>query len=412
MNRAALLAVFGIGALAFAGSGIAAPYQADLLNKAGEADQLAENSRIMGLLIVGAGAGVVAIGAHREDTLETLGGGGLVFLGAIIHFPLGGKYQQRAGDRRAAAAQASQVAAGRDGATPNGAAGAVARLKAIQGIAVQEGIEVEKIIILADAGSLAAAPASVASVSGGAATRVPVLEQVAGVLRASPEAEVELIGHANAAGRGAPEAARLALARAESARDYLVVSERLPPDRFSVKGRVGTEPGAREGREGACPRERRAANDPREAALLTQLAALDFTPGVAVARWPAGRRTRIVAHEAAIRFPPNSSEPSTASRESLAEIIRNVAWKLRAESGLRAEIEGHTDGLGPADVNARLSFDRASRVRAALLEENGIDPSRLSCRGCGPARPVAGNDTPDGREKNRRVEIVLIEEAP
>lgn len=382
---------------------------ADLLNKAEEADQLAENSRIMGLLIVGAGAGAVAIGAHREDSLEALGGGGLVMLGAIIHFPLGGKYQRRATDLRAAAAQAPLVAAARGGPAP-AAAGPVARLKAIQGIAVQEGIEVEKIIILAEVGSLAAAPASVASVSGGAAVRVPVLEQVAGVLRSAPEAEVELIGHARADRHGAAEAARSALLRAEAAREYLVVSERLALERFRVKGRVETEPGAREGLEVAFPRERGPANDPREAALLTQLAALDFTPGVAVTRWPAGRRTRIVAHEAAIRFPPNSSEPSAASRDSMADMIRNVAWKLRAESGLRAEIEGHTDGLGSAEVNARLSFDRASRVRAALLAENGIDPSRLSCRGCGASRPVESNDAPGGREKNRRVEIVLIDE--
>lgn len=71
-----------------------------------------------------------------------------------------------------------------------------------------------------------------------------------------------------------------------------------------------------------------------------------------------------------------------------------------------ALIEGHTDNVGSAESNERLSQQRADAVRA-YLTRRGIDGVRLSTWGMGEAQPVATNDTAAGRQQNRRVEIVI-----
>jgi outer membrane protein OmpA-like peptidoglycan-associated protein len=72
-------------------------------------------------------------------------------------------------------------------------------------------------------------------------------------------------------------------------------------------------------------------------------------------------------------------------------------------------IEGHTDSAGDDATNLRLSERRAQAVRDALLER-GIDAARITTIGYGEARPIASNDTPDGRQRNRRIEIVVSDE--
>ncbi|MFE8071348.1 OmpA family protein [Marinobacteraceae bacterium S3BR75-40.1] len=72
----------------------------------------------------------------------------------------------------------------------------------------------------------------------------------------------------------------------------------------------------------------------------------------------------------------------------------------------KAQIEGHTDNVGAADYNQRLSQHRADAVRS-YLTQRGIASQRLSTVGIGMDRPVANNDTPTGRQQNRRVEIIV-----
>lgn len=69
-------------------------------------------------------------------------------------------------------------------------------------------------------------------------------------------------------------------------------------------------------------------------------------------------------------------------------------------------VVGHTDSVGPADYNERLSRDRAESV-GTYLRDRGVDGNRIIYYGMGEDRPVAGNDTESGRERNRRVEIYL-----
>jgi outer membrane protein OmpA-like peptidoglycan-associated protein len=69
-------------------------------------------------------------------------------------------------------------------------------------------------------------------------------------------------------------------------------------------------------------------------------------------------------------------------------------------------IEGFTDSVGSDALNLNLSQRRAESVRAALVSR-GLDGARISTQGLGKANPVAGNDTAAGRQRNRRVEIVI-----
>jgi OOP family OmpA-OmpF porin len=72
----------------------------------------------------------------------------------------------------------------------------------------------------------------------------------------------------------------------------------------------------------------------------------------------------------------------------------------------RVVIEGHTDSVGSDAYNLDLSERRADAVRAFLLQ-NGVNPAQLTTRGYGKASPVASNDTAEGRQQNRRVELII-----
>lgn len=94
------------------------------------------------------------------------------------------------------------------------------------------------------------------------------------------------------------------------------------------------------------------------------------------------------------------------AREKLAK----VAGILIANPGLKVEVEGHTDNVGGAEYNQELSENRAAAVRSYLVQQ-GVPAASITARGLGESLPVAGNDTPAGRQRNRRVELVVSGEA-
>ena len=67
------------------------------------------------------------------------------------------------------------------------------------------------------------------------------------------------------------------------------------------------------------------------------------------------------------------------------------------------EIAGHTDNVGTPDANTKLSKERAESVRDYLIKTYGLPHNLLIAQGLGAMQPIASNDTPEGREKNRRV---------
>ncbi|MCR9142289.1 MAG: OmpA family protein [bacterium] len=99
-----------------------------------------------------------------------------------------------------------------------------------------------------------------------------------------------------------------------------------------------------------------------------------------------------------------------ASAELLPESAQELdkIAELLEESTDRVRIEGHTDDVGSAAANYRLSLARARAIRRALIER-GVPANRLLIGGHGETKPIAENDTESGRQENRRVEFLIIE---
>ena len=89
-----------------------------------------------------------------------------------------------------------------------------------------------------------------------------------------------------------------------------------------------------------------------------------------------------------------------------AVVLAKLAGILLIVSDLTVEVEGHTDSIGSREYNMGLSLRRAESV-LDFMSGQGIPSSRLSAKGLGPDRPIASNDTEEGRSLNRRVEIVI-----
>jgi OmpA-OmpF porin, OOP family len=87
--------------------------------------------------------------------------------------------------------------------------------------------------------------------------------------------------------------------------------------------------------------------------------------------------------------------------------LKKVADFLKAYPDVKAFIEGHADNRGPVKYTQRLSKKRADSIRAYLIMKFNIDPTRLTTKGHGSAKPVASNATKEGRKKNRRVTATL-----
>jgi choice-of-anchor C domain-containing protein len=87
--------------------------------------------------------------------------------------------------------------------------------------------------------------------------------------------------------------------------------------------------------------------------------------------------------------------------------LGQLAAVIREHPNLPIEIEGHTDSVGTRAYNEQLSLDRAEAVKRWLVANGSVPASRMTTRGFGPTRPVASNDTAEGRQKNRRVEVRL-----
>ena len=103
-----------------------------------------------------------------------------------------------------------------------------------------------------------------------------------------------------------------------------------------------------------------------------------------------------------VLFDTGKSDLRSQAREALAKLSGIV---LNYPS-LHLAIEGYTDSTGSAEFNQALSEKRAAAVRDYLLSQ-GLDAGTLSAQGFGMSNPVADNSTAQGRQKNRRVEIVV-----
>ncbi|CAN5342551.1 hypothetical protein BH24GEM3_BH24GEM3_11520 [soil metagenome] len=88
--------------------------------------------------------------------------------------------------------------------------------------------------------------------------------------------------------------------------------------------------------------------------------------------------------------------------------LKEIGDMLRQHGDLRIRIEGHTDNVGNAASNQALSQTRAESVKQYLVSSYGIDAGRLETQGFGASKPSSSNDSPEGRQQNRRVELVRL----
>jgi outer membrane protein OmpA-like peptidoglycan-associated protein len=110
----------------------------------------------------------------------------------------------------------------------------------------------------------------------------------------------------------------------------------------------------------------------------------------------------LIVNMSDVLFDTGSYTLKPGAREKLAKISGIVL----AHPGLSLQIEGHTDSVGGDDFNQQLSERRADTVRDFLAEQ-GVPASSITAHGFGKTQPVATNDTPEGRQRNRRVELVV-----
>jgi len=90
--------------------------------------------------------------------------------------------------------------------------------------------------------------------------------------------------------------------------------------------------------------------------------------------------------------------------------LAKVSGILQAYPGLKLQVEGYTDSVGSDEFNQKLSENRADAVREFLVTQ-GVQPDNISATGYGKAKPVADNDTAQGRAQNRRVQLVVSGDA-
>jgi OmpA-OmpF porin, OOP family len=101
----------------------------------------------------------------------------------------------------------------------------------------------------------------------------------------------------------------------------------------------------------------------------------------------------------------SDSTQLTADSEST---VTNLAQILNAYPTAQVELSGHTDNTGTPDANQRLSLDRANAVKQMLVDR-GIAADRIATNGYGQDRPIASNDTEEGRARNRRLELTVTQ---
>jgi outer membrane protein OmpA-like peptidoglycan-associated protein len=128
--------------------------------------------------------------------------------------------------------------------------------------------------------------------------------------------------------------------------------------------------------------------------------------------WPGADIDAVGAIGSAVRISLKSSvlfdfDKSTLKPEAADELHR-AAEKIKEFSNARIIIEGHTDNFGTDAYNLELSRNRAAAVRDFFVTQEKMEGSGMESSGFGESRPIASNDTEEGRAKNRRVEIIIL----
>jgi OOP family OmpA-OmpF porin len=211
------------------------------------------------------------------------------------------------------------------------------------------------------------------------------LAVVATFLERYPETSAVIEGHTDNVGSSANNL-RLSQRRAESVVDYLVREHRIDRSRLRAAGHGEARPIADNRTEEGKRANRRIATI---IGCATDIAGLEPLPA----------RVTLAMQ---IEFDTDS----TVVKPQYHRQIGNVAEFLAANPALTAVVEGHSDNASPG-MAQRISHQRAQAVASYLVEQFGVERSRLTVQGFGETRRFAYNTSAEGRQENRRVNIVL-----
>jgi len=125
---------------------------------------------------------------------------------------------------------------------------------------------------------------------------------------------------------------------------------------------------------------------------------------------PAPKRVEVTADKIVINDKIQFDVDKTTIKPESNGLLDEIASVIKDNPQIKKiSIEGHTDSDGSDSYNMKLSDGRAKAVMAYLVE-HGIDQGRLAAKGFGESKPIASNDTPEGKEKNRRVEFLITQQ--
>ncbi|MGC4028037.1 MAG: OmpA family protein [Steroidobacteraceae bacterium] len=244
----------------------------------------------------------------------------------------------------------------------------------------------------------------------GAATLAP--GPLATAKQALDAADAAWRAKSSAERRRAPELGRVAMQAGEDAR---IAAVRRAEELKREAAQKDAEESQRRAEEARRLAEENARNAERAAALAATEAERAKNAEGAAARARAELLQRmnqvlptrdtprgLVAEIGGVQFATARATLESGARESLARL----SGILSAYPELKLKIEGHTDNVGSAETNSRLSYERATAVRD-YLASLGVPASSIDVDGLGPSNPVADNATAEGRARNRRVEVIV-----
>ena len=107
-----------------------------------------------------------------------------------------------------------------------------------------------------------------------------------------------------------------------------------------------------------------------------------------------------------VLFGSNSDVIPPTSYAEIDKLGTLLSWPQYTD--YRVQLEGHTDSQGSARKNQALSEKRVQNIKTYLVQHFHLAPERILAVGYGSTRPIASNDTPEGRSQNRRVEVVNL----